>query len=327
MKFVGCTTSLIVFGVGRMTYFSRSWASRYSTRGTPLWGDGLVDLNLNTLWYGCSWETVTDDELVFFYPSLVSDKNRADPSIGLVARIRQRMLPIANLVMRHFEADCPSAKLEVLLGTGVATVLSSSATADEISNFDHQSTDTSSLADALCRLATMDWMLNDAQISVGSSDGQPLKIITLPDVLLGTIHGRINGAYVYPSATYAHELLMAGAWLGTVLTGRAALMPTTVAEVLLEYLSDDHPMTDEEQRRINRILYVYSSKAGGRDRLLRIARTTLVKGPQELRAPHGRATTSIFESDVWHPDLARNVEQILYSLEDANRIRPARGLP
>jgi len=38
-----------------------------------VWGDGFEDLSLTTLWYPCSWDEVSQDELILYLPSLAHE--------------------------------------------------------------------------------------------------------------------------------------------------------------------------------------------------------------------------------------------------------------
>src|SRR5262249_20829295 len=61
--------------------------------------------------------------------------------------------------------------------------------------------------------------------------------VSLADAFVGSLHASFNAAYLYPELVYAHELLTLGAWLGNLVRGRAALLPTFVAERLRYELS------------------------------------------------------------------------------------------
>lgn len=41
-----------------------------------VWGDGFEDCSIATLWYPCTWDTVSDDELLLYMPSLVTETER-----------------------------------------------------------------------------------------------------------------------------------------------------------------------------------------------------------------------------------------------------------
>jgi hypothetical protein len=125
----------------------------------------------------------------------------------------------------------------------------------------------------------------------------------------------MNGAYVYPSAEYAHELLSAGAWLGTVLTGRAALMPMGIAEAIVDYVASVTPQPDRTDQRVQRIMQCYAGLIGGRRRLLVTAKKTLTKGPQIFRPSHRAKAADVFERQLWEPELLKNVQNFLAGLD------------
>ena len=62
------------------------------------------------------------------------------------------------------------------------------------------------------------------------------KFAGLADILVGSIHISINSAY-------------AGAWFGTLLRGRAALMPDFAAEIILGYLERDLQPAEWDQSK------------------------------------------------------------------------------
>lgn len=133
----------------------------------------------------------------------------------------------------------------------------------------------------------------------------------LPDVLLATIHTSMNGAYVYPETDYAHELLTAGAWLGVALTGRKALMPSTVGEALLSYLGRSQRADDPCEQRIVRILEYYSGHIGGADRLIRTAQSALGKGPQIFTALREHRGSDATDAAIWNPALVMRINSFL----------------
>jgi hypothetical protein len=60
-----------------MWWIGRSVSGRsHCNKATTIWGDGLEDLSLSTLWYRCNWDNVSDDELILLIPSLVSETER-----------------------------------------------------------------------------------------------------------------------------------------------------------------------------------------------------------------------------------------------------------
>lgn len=106
---------------------------------------------------------------------------------------------------------------------------------------------------------------------------------TLADALHASIHSSCNAAYVYPHYAWAHELFAAGAWLGILQTGRAALMPEFIASVLRESFTS--PQRNEP---VNAVLQQEAEIACGTGTLLRRAEHVLRSGYSGLVKPrHG----------------------------------------
>src|SRR5262245_12609432 len=54
--------------------------------GTTVWGDGLEDLSLTSLWYPCSWNDVSEDELLLLIPSLIEKTGSRSAANGVESR-------------------------------------------------------------------------------------------------------------------------------------------------------------------------------------------------------------------------------------------------
>jgi len=157
----------------------------------------------------------------------------------------------------------------------------------------------------------MDRMMYDALPATFQKASPLLGRPELPDVLLATIHTSMNGAYVYPETDYAHELLTAGAWLGVTLTGRTALMPSSVGDVLLSYLGRSQRPRDPCEQRIVRILEYYSEQIGGADRLIRAARRAVVKSSQIFTSLRAHRGPDAPDGAIWNPALAVRIDAFL----------------
>jgi hypothetical protein len=117
-------------------------------------------------------------------------------------------------------------------------------------------------------------------------------------VVLATINGRLNGAYVHPRYAYAHELLTAAAILGHLVQGRAVYLPSAIAQCLADLLSRSKKTPAREDDWCASIFEAYADLAGGAQRILMLAKraaardcTYLVR-PRRPIAPHdlGRTT-------------------------------------
>jgi len=53
---------------------------------TTVWGDGIQDLSLTSLWYPCAWNDVSEDELLLLIPSLSADSGRRAPAGASASR-------------------------------------------------------------------------------------------------------------------------------------------------------------------------------------------------------------------------------------------------
>jgi len=53
---------------------------------TTVWGDGLGDLSLTSLWYPCAWNDVSEDELLLLIPSLSAESGRRAPAGASASR-------------------------------------------------------------------------------------------------------------------------------------------------------------------------------------------------------------------------------------------------
>ena len=228
-----------------------------TTAGAGTWGDGLAELSLPGLMASCTWEDTGRDELAFLFPALVD--RRAD-----AARERLSGLLHGAYVAHVFMAMHAGARregiglalaLERLWQRGLATGLrvaevcadGPQAVADlglaDVTNV-HRAHDgvpylmvsadiaLIGLERALHRLTMAAAPPADAEATARSGEAEP----DLDEALELSIHSGLNAAYVYPRFAFAHELLLAGAWLGHLARGRPAYMPPAVASCLIDCL-------------------------------------------------------------------------------------------
>jgi hypothetical protein len=299
----------------------------------PAWGDGLCDLSLPTLWYRCTWDTVSDDELALLIPSLTSDewKGAARDAFGpriylygaLCARLRWA-------VMRLTSAHCSAQQaLDAITRCNVISTfgpLDAWADADRYFGLFYRAPPKvrSSLrieADAcngerqhaawlfeFAVLACLDRIFDDA--SLGRESASPSREFDRPvdvsDVLMASIYASFNGAYVYPQFTAYHEMFTVGAWLGYLARGRAALMPVFIAEYLVDRFGGPQDRHDPERSTCDRLLHYHADLVVGRERLLQVARRVATSGHAVKLHPKAAAA-----SDSGLPELLNGLSKHL----------------
>ena len=312
------------------------WQTNVLTEGSgrtlvadDVWGVELVDQSLATAWYPADWDSVTDDELVFLLPSLsnwapVHDDRHEPAQCGpidyLTRTLTARADAAARLIVRKSGRTDPAAAAEI------ADHLVSSGLLSSIQAHRHSNDSTEPAPDhgqnrlpnwliaELIALAYTDRMLSDAMGKAEPRDGARAPIIDWPlslaDVVVASISARVNGAYVYPEQSYAHELLALGAVLGHLIEGRAAYLPPSLAEALLDVLSARRSPDDEASV----VLRTYIELAGGANRLMLWARIIAATGvprciaPRAVRVPPVRA--------AWNARLLQRLEaQTLWHAE------------
>ena len=296
------------------------------------WGEGLLDCGLNSLWSACDWEGVADDELVLLIPALNGPAAATGQSRNPASRIAQRMADVLAtqnqpLGTQHDPAirldDAPERLVQSGAVATYCTYRSRQARAifESVRRLSPPAPPSvtagyrAAWVDALCALATMDRMLYDALPAANFAPPLMAQRPMLPDVVIATLLTRLHGAYVYPETTYAHELLTASAWLGVVLSGRPAMMPEAVADVLLSYLNPRAADGSPEDARIHQTFTYCAHKLGGTERLLQAADTTRTKGPHLVHRlaffPRKRACAC----QLWNVALKERVERQLTERE------------
>jgi hypothetical protein len=85
-----------------------------------VWGDGLEELSLTTLWYPCSWVDVAQDELILYMPSLAHEaEQKAASGIGnerAIAHLRDALCARVFHSLSRF-ADHEGQSSELSRGT------------------------------------------------------------------------------------------------------------------------------------------------------------------------------------------------------------------
>ena len=254
--------------------------SRRRPQTTSVWGDGLIDQSLTTLWYPRDWSDVGEDELVFFIPSLGAGHRRASDEAGPALHIRRALARRLNSAVRLLSTGDDQQTLERIAACGVVSACKPQASAEvscSLQGYNHygsqrQPNDLAVWTFELSVLVCIDRMLLDAMPHRPRHAECYIASADCAEVLVASIHTCINGAYVYPEFAFAHELLGAGAWLGLLLRGRSALMPEFVAEVLIDYIAHFKNSWEDAQDPIVRLFNFHAELAGGAERLLRRAR-------------------------------------------------------
>jgi hypothetical protein len=313
-------------------------AKSTTVRATPplgVWGDGIVDQSLSTLWYHCNWDTVSEDELAFLIPSLASTDWQDDgthltgPSMflrrALCARVHRAVLVLSSTATNQVNSS--KEVLDGIAKTGVISTLdpytawiegvriSRNLYSDSpdsrrlLSKLNNRSGPRASdqhglWTRELALLSCLDRLLRDSSLRIDPSCQGQIHSLNLADKLVATIYASFNAAYVYRELESMHEMFTAGAWIGYLVRGRSALMPPVVAEFLIDELERNSPNDASDISRCHRILHYHADLAVGSRRLLKIARQVSRNGNARLTKPR-RFTASPGSSDLhmWMQDL------------------------
>ncbi len=106
--------------------------------------------------------------------------------------------------------------------------------------------------------------------------------LSFTDIVIATIHSRLNGAYVYPNHAYAHETLTVAAVLGHLMQGREAYINRTIASCLLDVISADDELEADSPCAA---LRHYADIGCGCERLTELAQRVLADNCAELAKP------------------------------------------
>jgi hypothetical protein len=297
----------------------------------PIWGDGLVQQSLAELYSPCGWSSACADEFAFLIPSLAARFRPASTVPPEAAAYLQRLLlahiSFAAHHLPQLQQDRPRQAprtLELILASGTITTL----TAGEIVREAEAARRT--FFGPLCPLAAQTtrasqtaatpqftrecWVFElsvlsclDHMLATARRGGKRDHHICLTDAFVGSLHASFNAAYVYPEFVYAHELLSLGAWLGYLVRGRAALMPSFVAELLRCELgvAPRESSRAGDASEIRTLLRFYADLAVGSRRLLRQARGAGKSGRAKLVRPRGQ---SMGQPYVWNQRVAKEID-------------------
>lgn len=154
----------------------------------------------------------------------------------------------------------------------------------------------------LAVIACLDRFLAAASLATTDADG-PLGELDLCDVLVGSIHSRINGAYLFPAFDWAHELLATGAWLGHLLQGRHAVLPDVVADCLWDYRPVPGRQESSDVGRCVQLLWHHAELAIGARELQTLAEHVRDSGGRILARPRLRGAVIGPAPYIWNPKL------------------------
>ncbi|MFN3623004.1 MAG: hypothetical protein ACK4TP_02990 [Hyphomicrobium sp.] len=252
------------------------------TAAVAPWGEGLIDQSVSDWWYPVTWDTVAPDELVVLNPSLAAQPlctgKGAEPflrralsrRLAFSVHVFNASVPEFHLLAAHAAMCDPTA-----IGVDPAADTESAATDPYFGWLD---TSQKRLAGASAQELVAFELAAIRSIALlsgaaNSSEDPRFDGIDLGQTLVASIHSGLNGAYVCPSLAFAHELLAVGTWLGHVLRGRPALMPSFIADACADWLS---PRASGDQ--CTAILQMHAEIAVGQHELLKAARRVRSKG-------------------------------------------------
>lgn len=240
-----------------------------ATSRRPVWGDGLVEQSLSTLYYCHSWHDVDDDELVFYLPGLAAAV--CDASTPLAPELRAvlgRRAGTLRSLLRRFGEE-----------TGQLAIQARSARNTWMHTPQSIATD---LPFSRPELRTVTERLEAAIDCLAAPSAG--RALSFTDALLLSIHTQCNGAYLNPRFGSSHMMFTCAAWIGLIAYGRSALLPPSIAEGLGSYLAPAAEATPDGQSS-DRVLQRYADWCAGRGRLLQLARRSAETGSVILVKP------------------------------------------
>lgn len=246
------------------------------------WGEGLIDQSVSDWWYPVTWDTVVPDELVVLNPSLAAQPLCTGK--GAEPFLRRALTRRLASSVRAFDASVPEFHLlaahAAMRDASAIEVNPAADTESPASDPYFRWLDASQkrLTGASARELVAFELAAIRSIALlcsaaNSAEDSHFDRVDLGQTLVASLHGGLNGAYVCPSLAFAHELLAVGTWLGHVLRGRPALMPSFIADACLDWLS---PRASSGQ--CTAILEMHAEIAVGQHELLRAARRVQSKG-------------------------------------------------
>jgi hypothetical protein len=271
-----------------------------------IWGNGIVDQSLDELWGAITWDDVSADELTLLIPTLsmasgcaAQRQLHAILRTTLTARSWQMAVALSvrnGVSMREAAIEvaerCPGVGISVEgLIAGGAAAAADLGCAIPIAQGIFQGVRPPHWAfdpDCLQRLesAVGDLAADSNQQASNMTASRATRRRSLVEALALSIDSGVNGAYVYPDHSWAHELLSTGAWIGHLTRGRPALLPPGIAGCLVEYLgaAKSRAMSDDIAQ-CTALLERHVEVAIGRRRLMARAERVLTTSCPLLVGP------------------------------------------
>lgn len=293
------------------------------------WGDGLLEQSLHGAWAGARWSEVDDDELILFAPGLLGNDTlelAVSDGSGPSARIERALCEAfdrGNQLWQPWAATHLAGRelsyCDFLDGIGIggkaACQVSEARGARSALHADWgwrrlPADLDGAFAEALAALACLERVharslpAGAQQVAlegVGSGGGMA-DGLAMVDGVVTSVLSCINAAYCDARLGYAHESLAAAAWCGVVLGGRPALLPVSMAELLVQLAFRAHGRCSEDLGPAERVLLLYLDRALGLARLRRLATRVVKRQTAEVVNPGRPAPAILGRRQRWLRD-------------------------
>lgn len=309
-----------------MSTLAQGFLKRHG-KPAALWGDGLVEQSLSTMWYPSDWDDVDGDELIFFMPGLAARTMSANGAVAaqihdaLGRRLYFAQTAIAKLLKPHAGEDATGVLALTQELAGVTPGSFSEIGADNLTavraaqpcalrQLSGPERLRAEVVYDLCVVNSLDRMLQGCRARAAPSRGAAHNVPDCPgaDALVASIHSGINAAYVYPHLTHAHETLSAGAWLGVLLSKRPALLPPSIAAVFVELYR--RMQSAESSDDGDAVLAYHALQAVGQARLHRQAQRALkADDAVQVRPRWLQSSSTNVLPPVWNVELAETISR------------------
>jgi hypothetical protein len=291
----------------------------------------LLEQSLHGAWAAARWSDVDDDELIFFAPGLLgkdtlelADRDGSGPS----ARIERALgdaydrgnrlwRPWAAIHIAGRDLSFGAFLDGIGIGCEAACQLSEGRGARSGHHADWgwrrlPADLDSAFAESLAALACLERvharsvsakLRLDAQEVVMSGAGMADER-AMVDGVVASAMSCINAAYCDARLGHAHETLAAAAWCGLVLGGRPALLPVSLAELLLQLAFRAQGRCSDDLGAAERVLLLYLDRALGLSRLRRLATRVVRRQTTEVVKPGRAAPVVVGHRRQWLRDEA-----------------------